>query len=81
MKSHLTNYEILFFLLFVNIEPKSKRKPSASFLSRAEHLRSAIGSIRFHYRRFSLPTTRPQQETSSKSLRRMGGYLGFREIR
>ena len=29
----------------------------------------------------SFPTTRPQQATSSKSLRGMGGYLGFREIR
>ena len=29
----------------------------------------------------SLPTTRPQQATSSKSLRGMGAYLGLREIR
>ena len=33
------------------------------------------------HRLFSLPTTRPQQAAFSKSLRRMGGYWGFREIR
>ncbi len=33
------------------------------------------------YFRFSFPTTRPQQAISEKSLRRMGGYLVFRESR
>ena len=66
----------LFFYFSLHLVAKKKNRRSSVLL-----FRCMSGPYYGSYRRLSFPTTRPQQEASWKSLRRMGGYLGFREIR
>ena len=66
----------LFFYFMLCLAAKKKNRLSSVLL-----FRCMTGPYYGSYRRLSFPTTRPQQEASWKSLRRMGGYLGFREIR